>query len=127
MTHDPDSEALQELACDGAGPDPGRGLPGAGALEHVTDVLTLVLDRAGEVGVARARTGHDRSLRPPGVRHCLLGDTHGVLPVHPVPVLDQERDGSADRLARPYSRQNLGHVGLDDHPATSSVAALPPP
>ena len=54
---DLDPELAQERARDGAGGDPRRGLARGRALEHVAYVVEAVLERAGEVGMARAGRG----------------------------------------------------------------------
>src|SRR5690606_8069328 len=53
-------------------------------------------------------------------------DAHRVLPVRPVPVADLERDGTAERLAAPDTRQDLGAILLDGHATAAAVAELPP-
>ena len=50
----------QERPRDGAGGDPGRGLAGAGPLEHRAGVVEAVLEHAGVVGVAGPRPGQRR-------------------------------------------------------------------
>ena len=47
---------------------------------------------------------------------------HHVRPVLPVAVLDQQRDGRPERLARPDAAQDLDPVGLDLHPRAAPVA-----
>ena len=49
-----DADVREQLARDGAGGDARGGFARAGALEHVADVVVAVLERAGQVGVARA-------------------------------------------------------------------------
>ena len=50
-----DAELPQQLPADGADGDARRRFAGAGAFEHVADVVVAVLDDAGEVGVAGPR------------------------------------------------------------------------
>ena len=54
---DLDPELVEQPPGQGAGGHPRRGLPGAGPLEDVARVEPIVLEHAGEVGVARAGTG----------------------------------------------------------------------
>ena len=53
MADDVGAELAEQLPGDRADRDTGRGLAGAGALEHVADVVVAVLHDAGEIGVAR--------------------------------------------------------------------------
>ena len=51
---DADAEAAEQLPGEAAGGHARGRFAGAGALEHVADVVVAVLDRAGQIGVARA-------------------------------------------------------------------------
>ena len=116
-----DPERGEEAAGDRAGGDPGRGLAGAGPLEHVADVGVAVFLGADEVGVARARQVHLVGLEPldrPGV--------HPLLPVGVVAVGDEDRDRAAQRAPVAQAGADLGGVGLDPHPPAATVAELAP-
>src|SRR5204863_204007 len=54
---DADPEARQELAAHGAGRHARHGAARAGALQHVPQVLAVVLEAAREIGVAGPRAG----------------------------------------------------------------------
>ena len=57
MAPDLDAELVEQPPGERAGRHPGGGLPGAGPLEDVAGVDPIVLEHAGEVGVARAGGG----------------------------------------------------------------------
>src|SRR6266581_4316718 len=79
-------------------------------LQNVARILAVVLERAREIGVTGAGAG---DLTPPlsGGRVGLGG--HDVLPVLPVTVPHQHRDGRAQRLTRAYA----GEPFEDSHQA----------
>ena len=54
---DLDAELVEQPLGQGAGGDPRGGLPGAGALQDVAGVEPVVLEHAGQVGVARPGAG----------------------------------------------------------------------
>src|SRR6266581_7201286 len=109
---DLDVELLEQQLAHGPAGDAGDGLAGAGALQDVARVLAVVLENAREVGVPRAGP---RDLAPAWLR----GDPglrgHHVLPVLPVAVPHEHRDGGAERLARPHAGEPLDLVRLDLH------------
>ena len=117
---DGDAELLKEAPGHATGGDAGRRLAGAGALQHVANVGMVILDRAGEVGVAgpQARDW----------RHRLVHrfDAHGDAPVLPVAVLDPQRDGAAEGEPVPNAGEDLCCVFFDLHPAAATVALLTP-
>ena len=57
------------------------------------------------------------------LRHLPL-DVHRLLPVHPVAVADQQRDGRAGGAAVADAGKDLGAVAFDRHPPAAAVAAL---
>src|SRR5437764_1441434 len=117
----PDAEGLEQTLREPADGDARRRLARARALEDVAHVAVVVLERAGEVGVARPRARH----RQPRV--AILGPRrHLLLPVHPVAVLDPEGDRRAQRLAPAHPRPQLRLVALDLHPAATTVTAHAP-
>src|SRR5712692_10631415 len=120
MAEDRDPELAQELLGHAGHRDPGRGLAGARALEHVPDVVVGVLHGPRQVGVARARPGHGLGRRPLWRR----AYRHGLLPVLPVAVLDRQRDRTAEGHAPADAGGDVGLVPLDLHPAAAAVAAL---
>jgi hypothetical protein len=50
-----------------------------------------------------------------------------VLPVHPIAILNQHGDGTADRFARADTRQELHLIRFDGHAAPAAVTALAAP
>src|SRR5207237_10405663 len=85
---------------------------GARALEYIPGIQAVVLERAGEVGVAGTRPCH---LTAAALR---IGDgigfgSHDVLPVFPVAVPDQHRDGGAERFAGAHAGEPFDVVGFD--------------
>src|SRR5437879_9273005 len=120
---DLDVELLEQQLAHGPAGDAGDGLAGAGALQDVARVLAVVLEDAREVGVPRAGP---RDLAPARLR----GDPglrgHHVLPVLPVAVPHEHRDGGAERLARPHAGEPLDLLRLDLHARAPAVPAHPP-
>ena len=124
---DADAELRQQLAGERAGGDARRGFAGAGALEHVADVVVPVLERAGEIGVAGPRPRDVGAVGAGGAFRHLLLDVHRLLPVDPVAIADEQRDRRAGRAAPAHAREDLGAVAFDLHAAAAAVAALAPP
>ena len=109
VARDLDAEAREELAGEGAGGDARRGLAGAGALEDVAHVVALVLQRAGEVGVARAAAASPARARAP------VASSGGSAPTCIVfcqlvqsRLRIEQRDRPAERLALADAREHLG-------------------
>ncbi len=124
MTSDADAELAQEPLADRRRRDARRGLASRGALENVARVVAIVLEEAGEVGVAGAHA-RDRAL----ARNAGVGvgrGVHDLLPVLPVAIADQHRDRRADRLAGADAGQEFDGVLLDLHAAPAAVALLAP-
>jgi hypothetical protein len=86
---DLDPERAQERLGQRPAGHAGRGLAGAGALEHVAHVAEAELPHPGQVGVARAREVHLGHVGLDGPR------AHALLPVGVVAVGDLERDRAA--------------------------------
>ena len=91
-----------------AGGDAGRGLAGAGALEHVAGVVEAVLLHADEVGVAG-----------PGLAERLLGGArrgrHLLLPLRPLGVVDHDRDRRPEGATVAHAAEELDVVALEAH------------
>ena len=135
MARDAGARMGQQLLGNRSSGNARGGLPRACAFEDVANVGASVLGDAGQVGVAGTWA---RDRRPPRassldrevvlfVRTLVGADTHRVLPVGPVAILDHHRDRAADRLAGADARKQLRAVGFDRHAAAASVAALSPP
>src|SRR6266516_941891 len=96
---DLDAELLEQQLAHGAAGDPRHSLPRARPLEDIARVLTVVLQAAGEIGVPGPGPGDLAApLGPPPTGGVRLR-RHHVLPVLPVAVPHQHRDGGAERLA----------------------------
>jgi hypothetical protein len=123
---DGDAELLEQTARDGSGGDARRRLSRRRTLEDVARVLTIVLEDAGEVGVARphARDGAaaQRALR---IAFARCG-VHDRLPVRPVTIADEHRDGPTQRLAGAHTGEDLRRIALDLHAPPATVALLAP-
>ena len=125
MARDANAEAAEQLPGQRSGGHAGGGLARAGALEHVADVVVTVLDRAGEIGVARPRARDVGPVLRSGRAFRHLGlDVHRLLPVHPVAIADQQRDRRAGGDAVADAGEDLGAVAFDLHAAAAAVAAL---
>ena len=92
------------------------------ALQHVAGVGKIVLEGAGQVGVAGTRRSDGLVFRRvPGLHGQLL------LPVLPVAVHDLDGDGGADGLAVAHSGEHMGLVRLDLHASAAAIALLTAP
>jgi hypothetical protein len=122
-----DPQQREEILRDRADGDPGAGLARRGPLQHVADVVELVLHHAGQVGVAGSRHHH---LAPAACSHLLellladLPGAHRRAPVDVVAVGDDQRHRPAERAAVPHAAQDLGRVLLDPLPWRAAVAGL---
>jgi len=115
---DLDTEVAEQELAHGAARDARGGLPRAGALEDVAGVAPVVFLHPGQIRVTRPRPGH---LAPAlGAGRAFGG--HDVLPVLPVAVPDDHRDGRAQGLARPDPSEPFDAVGLDLHARAAPVA-----
>jgi len=85
-----------------------------------------VFHRTGEIGVARARPGDRRPIDSGRISRRLRLHGHRALPVGPVLVRNQQRDGRARRHAAADTAQRLRAIRLDRHPAAAPVSALAP-
>src|SRR4029077_20650128 len=92
-----------------------RGRP----LQHIARFRGVVLECTGQVGVRWARRAY--GFEPSSVS---FTDRQGILPVLPVLVLEQNRDGRTDGDAVVHTRKDVGLVGLDLHTAAASVSLL---
>ena len=101
-----------------------RGLARAGAFQNVAGVVEIVLDGAGQVGVAGTRA-RDRLVLVLGAVDILHRQRFG--PVLPVLVADDDGDGRADGLGVAHAGDNFGAVGFDLHAPAAAVALLAAP
>src|ERR1041385_1484718 len=122
MRPDLDAELLQEHLAHRAAGYPGHRFPRARALQDVARVLAVVLEGPREIRVAGPRTRHLAApLAPGGVRF----GSHHVLPVLPIAIPHEHRDGGAEGLAGAHAREPLDLVGFDLHAGAAAVAAHP--
>ena len=122
MAGDFDVEGAEEHFGEGAAGYAGGGFAGGGALEDVAGVGEVVLEGAGEVGVAGARAGYGFVFgRIAGL------DGEDLFPVLPVVVGEGHGDGRADGMAVADAGEDVGGVALDAHAAAAAVALLAAP
>ena len=126
VADDLDVERSKQLPGNRARRDTRRGLAGARALEHVANIGAVVFDDAGKVGMPRTRPRDDRPDRAGRSRRRLILGMHRLLPVFPILVANEQRDGRAERFAGAHARENLGLVGFDRHAAAAAVSTLTP-
>src|SRR5881396_3713089 len=121
MRPDLDAELLQEHLAHRAAGHPGHRFPGARALQDVARVLAVVLEGPREIRVAGPRTRH---LATPLAPRSVCFGGHHVLPVLPIAIPHEHRDGGAEGLAGPHAREPLDLVGFDLHAGAAAVAAI---
>ena len=122
MAPDLDAELVEQPLGEGARGDPRRGLAGAGALQDVAGVEPVVLEHAGEVGVAGTRSADAAAAQLARLGRLVR---HHVFPVGPVAVGDQHRHRRAERLAGADAREPLDGIALDLHARAPAVALHP--
>src|SRR5690606_35673952 len=101
-------------------------LAGRGAFQDVAGIGPSILEQPDQVGVAGARQEDPAQELLLDVRARRLV-RHRLLPMLPVPVPDQHRNGRTERLAEADAGKELGVVLLDLHPCAPAVAALAAP
>ena len=93
------------------------------ALQHIAQIARAELLPAREVCMTGARALHtSRPLR----RNVVRLRRHHVRPVRPISVLNQQRDGRAERLPMSHTAHDFNAVTLDLHPPAAPVAPLSP-
>ena len=117
------SQCREQTLCDGAARDLRGGLPRAGALDHVADVVEAVQQGSSEVRVAGAR--HDHPLRGRSAAGRRLHRQH-VPPVRGVAVGDEQRQRRSRRPPVTHSSEHTHPVLLDALPVAAAVPALAP-
>ena len=122
MAGDFDVERPQHQLGQSSGGNARRGLAGRGALQHVAAVGKVVLEGAGQIGMAGTRRGDGLVQR--GVAGL---DRQFRLPVLPVAVDELDGDGRTDRLAVAHAAEHVGLVGFNLHAAAAAIALLAPP
>ena len=110
-----DAELAEKPPADRAGGDARRRLAGRGALEDVAGIVAIVLEHAGEIGVA-GRGARDGALARRGIALARRG-IHDLLPVLPVAIVDR-----ASRSASRASRRRARRRGTRPRPSRSACA-----
>ncbi|OPZ96655.1 MAG: hypothetical protein BWY71_01872 [Planctomycetes bacterium ADurb.Bin412] len=113
------AQLSQQLAGDSANRHPGRGLPGAGTLQDISNVPVTIFQNPGQVGMPGAGPGH-HSLVHPGV----LLRRHHLRPVGPVFIFNQYGYRATQSNTAPHAGQKTRHVGLNLHPGATAISAL---
>src|SRR6476646_1427170 len=121
---DGDTELREQAPRNRAGSDARGRLACRCALEDVARVLTIVLEDPGEIGVTRsdARDGAaaQRAIRIAFARR----GVHDRLPVRPVAIADEHRDGTTERLAGAHTGEDLRRIALDLHAPPATITLL---
>ena len=118
-----DAKLFQEPHGHGASGDASSGLPGRGPLQGVAHVVEPVFHRARQVGVAG--TDASDALVPAFLRWVLhVLHRHGVLPVHPVAILQEHPNGAAQGVAVAHTGLDVSVIPLNLLPAAAPVPAL---
>ncbi len=122
MAGDFDTEGVKQHFGDGATGDAGGTFPGTGTLQYVTRVGEVVLQTAGEVSVARTRTGH-------GFVLSWIASFNGedFFPVLPVIIGDGHRDRRANGFAVAHTTKDVSCIALDAHTPAAAIAFLTAP
>ena len=115
------AEFAQQLERHAADRHPRRRLAGAGALQHVAQILVAVFDAAAQVGVTGPGVGQRLLARLPARFR-----RHDLGPVTVVLVDDHQRDRGSGGAPGPDTRDDLRLVRLDHHAPPAPVTALTP-
>ena len=92
VADDVGAELAEELPGNGADRHTGRGLAGAGALQHVANIVVTILHDAGKIRVPGPGAGHRGSIGTRGISRLLRLRVHRPLPVLPILVRNEERN-----------------------------------
>ena len=125
---DPHSQSLlEQVLGDHAERDPGRGLPGAGALQDRPGIGVAVLLHPGQVGVPRPGAGQ-RSVAGLAFEEGRVDGVgrHHRLPLRPLAVADPDRHRAAQGQAVAHAAEDLHLVLLERHPGPAAVPEPPP-
>ena len=118
VREDVDAELGEQHLGQGAGGDAGRGLPGAGPLEHVAGVGEAVLLHPGEVGVAGADLGQRRFVAPGRRRHLRVP----LVAAEPLGVLDLDGHRRPERAPVADAAEQRQLVDLEALARAAAVA-----
>jgi hypothetical protein len=124
VTADLHSEFIEQPFGKGSGCHPGRRFPRARPLQDVAGIQPIVLEHAGEVGMAGSGPGDPPPAKLTGRGGRLV--SHHVFPVGPVAIGDQHGHRRAQGLARPEAGEPLDPVPLDLHPGAPAIALHSP-
>src|SRR2546423_12708410 len=121
MATDADTEFAEKEPANAPCGHARSGLASRRPLQNVSGVASIVLEHSREIHMARTRPS-DGSF---AVRISLTGRRiHDLLPVFPVPILNEHCDRRSQGLAATHSRQELDVIRFDLHPASAAVALL---
>ena len=130
---DLDAERPQVRPGDPARGDTRGGLASRGALEDVPDIVEAVLQRTGQIGVARADSRHGRRPLVATLGRVVERDSglvpqrfdrHHLGPVRPVAIPNEQEDRRTEGHSVSNATQDLGAVLLDRLARTAAVATL---
>src|SRR3990172_4649521 len=116
-----DAKWIEDLPCQRADRDPRGGLARRGPFEYVANVVEIVLEHSGQVGVPGPRSRNRL-----GLAAILRVDRHPLLPVLEVLVLDDEGDGATQGATEAHARYDSGLVAFDRHAPAAAIAFLAP-
>ena len=108
--------------CEGAHRNPGGRFASRRSLQHVACLREVVLQRAGQIGMARTWRLYCLMFRRIAFRY-----GKGLLPILPILVLQQYGNRRPDGDSVMNAREDMSPVGFDLHAAAASVALLSAP
>ena len=93
--------------------------------QGVAHIVEAVFHCPGQVGMAGSDAGHALVATFLGRIFDVL-DGHGILPVDPVPILQEHPDGAAQGVSVAHSGLDMGVVAFDLLTSATAVTALAP-
>src|SRR5437868_5898146 len=116
-----DAKVCEQLFRDRAARYARRSFTRRRALKHVSEIVRIIFQSAGQIGVARTRTFY--ATRFFG-RNLARVRRHYFIPVGPVLVFDHQSQRRPERETMPHTTEDLDLVLLDLHAPAASVALL---
>jgi hypothetical protein len=123
MAADLDPELIQQPLGHRTSSHPGSRFAGARPFEDVSSIETIVLEQAGQVGMARAGTGYPAAAQLTWWIGAFVG--HHVFPIGPIAIGNEHGQGRAECLAGAEAGQPLDAVTLDLHAGPAAIALHP--
>src|SRR4051812_42440190 len=124
MTQNLDAELTEKSLGNGSDRDARRSLPRTCALKDIAGILKVILDGPCEIGVPGARTSHRLLLILAALDRFYRKD---LVPVLPILVPDDHRNGRTDGRRMPDTGYDLGLIRLDLHPPATAEPLLATP